>query len=357
MKFNWSNGFFAIIAAMFIVGIVYAVTYQQQSSKSICSSAVPANSEDSLLEDSLDYFQCYDTSYKASFDSVISKYRAEYTLMDTIISMSQSIREKSDKDYSGYYWQWMRNCNVQIGIYLRKKGRYHRRLYVSDAFAALDSVNHFIDVVANYDISQLAMNETAEIKWVIDYLRTEEIYQLLCYKMRNTNDQAVVYQDYRNWFWTSEAINNFYYKVIQGGESGHGSMSPMDLAYAALSISVWHRSCLQEELNALNGKYTKIGGHYRDIIRQDFEKEKKRYIQESKKYASGDSQKCLDKKRIVDASDSLINVFSHWIVCRDSLGKTLKNKKYVKIFSNSTQRIKWNMYQLWQNNFSVPSHI
>ena len=71
---------------------------------------------DSLQEDSFER----EMAVRDSIDSVTSgsiknRYLAEYMLMDTIISMSQVIREKNDKDYSGYYWQWLRDCNMQVG--------------------------------------------------------------------------------------------------------------------------------------------------------------------------------------------------------------------------------------------------
>lgn len=355
MKFNWNNSAFAIVAALFIVGIIYAITCPQVCYRPpVCGLVAQSDSDNSQEEDSIElYIQQHDSICRATADSIKSKHLAEYTLMDSIISMSQAIREKTDPDYSGYYWQWMRSCNIQIGIYLREKGLYHGRLYIRDAFAALDSVDHFIDIFSGSDMSQAAMNETAEMKWVIDHLRTEETYQLLYYKMRDRHDRSAVYHDYQNWFWTTEAITNFYYQAIQGGDEGSGSMSSMELAYTALSISKLHRFWLNEELKVLEGKPTLIGNHYRKITGRDFEEEKKRYIQEGTKYDNDNAQRNIDKNRICNASDSLIHVFNRWMTYREHLDKTLKDKVVEKIFSNSTQRIRWNMYQLWQKHFDA----
>lgn len=355
MKRNLNNMAFVAVAALFVCGIVHSFScghgiMRHHAASSVMDSAMG----DSLQEDSFEREMVVrDSIDSVTSDSIKNRHLAEYTLMDTIISMSQTIREKTDRDYSGCYWQWLRDCNIQMGVYLRTKGIYHGRLYYTDVTAALDSVDNFVNIYLGRDDSQSGMNVTAEVKWVIDYLRTEEVYQLILHRMVDADDRQAVYRDYQNWFWTTEVLANFYYQVIEGGDQGSGSMSSMDVAYASLSFSRMHRFWLQEELKQLHGQRSLIGKDYQKINRMDFEKEKKWYIRRETSNSDGDVQRKMDAERVAYASDSLIRVFYRWMDCRDSIENTIADKKRSRLFHKSTTRIKWYMYQLWRNRMDA----
>jgi hypothetical protein len=342
---------FAVLDVLFVAAIVYAakdehgVVHRTAEQVSVDSADM-----DSVAMDSMDMeFAREDSIRQAYNDSVVRAHQAESDLMDTIVGMSQTIREKEDRDYSGYYWQWAKDCNRQIGIYLRKKGLYHGRLYLHDVEVAVDSVKHFVDEYTGYSMTQGDMNFDAGVNWDLSFLLTMQSYQQLLHARNDADYRCAIYRDYQHWYWTSEAVTQFYYQVIEGGDYGAGSIAPMEIAGISQDFCRLHRYWLDEELRVQKGmkRYKYIA--YRDVSTNDLEREKKRYIRERIEYSDGDAARMMETNRITEASDSLIHVFGRWMTCRDSIESTIMDKSVRKMFHQSTRRIKWNMLMLWKN--------
>lgn len=338
---------FAFVVALFLGGIIYAVRVDLKNAhrKDMHASCdVDSSAMEAALSDSL---------YRSRCDSLMNRHRQEYLLMDTIVKMSQAIREKECGDYSRYYWKWLQDCNVQIGSYLRRMGRYHGLLYYSDMENALDSVDTFVDVFMGDATTQGDMNTYAEVCWVLDFLRTEEVYQLLMHNNSVQKYRNAVFRDFQYWFWTTEALSFFYYEVIEGGDEGSGTMAPMELAYMQRSISRLHRKGLLDDLRALYGKNPGVGKTYGTVTMRDFEMQKRKYVDESNRFSLSKLERKRRVDRVVVASDSLIHEFGRWMAWRDSVESSIADEQKKMVLHRSTQRIRWNMYLLFKNDFEV----
>jgi hypothetical protein len=351
----FNNLLFTIVAAIFCAGIIYAVaTYHKVSRNGNSTYQTDSAYADSIYNDSIDReYLREDSIDSVRTDSIRMCHHKEYALLDTIICMSETIRGKVDKDYSGYYWQWLCRCNMQIGIYLREKGLYHGNLHYRDISAAIDSVDHFAGLYLGSDMSQSGMNCYCGTKWVLDFLRTMEVYQIIIHACHDKEVKRAWYQDYQNWYWTSEVLSYYYYQVFLGGDQGSGTESPMDVAETSMSASKLHRMWLLNDNWVLNGRKSMPLIKYKDVTRRDFENMKKKQLK-CLIYPSDDKiQQNLDRERITEASDSLSHVLFRWIECRNRIERTITDNKKAKIYHHATQRIKWNIYALLNNKMDA----
>lgn len=273
--------------------------------------------------------------------------------MDTIINMSETIREKEDKDYSGYYWQWLCRCNMQIGAYLRVKKLYHGHLHYRDIMSAIDSVENFTDEYWGSDDTQSGMNCYEGAKWVLDFLRTMETYQLIIHSTDDEGLKNAWYRDYQNWYWTSEVLANYYYQVFLGGDSGSGSMSSMEVDGVSKGLCRLRRAWLMDDFYEMNGPKAISTIRYRNITMNDFETIKRRCLINRISSSDNQVQRNLDRERISDASDSLTHVLYRWIICREHIASDIVGKRQMPAFRHATQRIKWNVYCLLNNDMNV----
>lgn len=347
MKRMRSHLIFAVVALLFIAMLVYVMCCRQGTVVDI-EDMMPVDSTEieRVMQDSLD---------RVYSDSLTRVYKPEYKLMDTIVCMSEAIREKKNPDYSGFYWKWLRDCNMQIGRYLRVKGMYRGRLYASDTMAAIDSVDRFVDLYLSGHDTQGDMNACSGVHWVIQFLRTMEYYQLVYNRRSDAAYRRAVYRDYRHWFWTSETFSYFFYEVLQGGDQYSGTMSPGEVAWASNYFCLMQRYWLNEELKMLDGKKSRIMDRYQTVAATDFAKEKQRYMRREQRGWDDAFDKKREGARIAAACDSLTHVFDRWMCCRDNLELTIRDRQLSAAFHNSTRRIRWYMYQLWQKDMEVRS--